>query len=220
DEKKSLHPPTSTSTIIPSSETLIPQSVAGSLTSTTQLLQEDITPRITLPPTPSSTSTSAATSITNLVNAPTPPSGTGLPPPSLSPASEDLNETPAPHSRRGSLVAFVGDALDRIASTHDEDIGIPRTPGSIVPPAGSAGTSVDDLAAGGGGERKAVDPLVRVGREWYRVNRKVIMGTLTSQCHVLVDLEGRMGCFFVFPEVSVRSSGGYRLRFELYDLQG
>ncbi|KAI8848175.1 velvet factor [Chytridium lagenaria] len=59
---------------------------------------------------------------------------------------------------------------------------------------------------------------VRIDGLNYRSNRKVITGTLTSQCFTLVDPDGRLGCFFVFPEVSVRSSGDYRLKFDLYDL--
>ncbi|KAJ3110538.1 hypothetical protein HDU96_006493 [Phlyctochytrium bullatum] len=63
-----------------------------------------------------------------------------------------------------------------------------------------------------------MSPVLLCEGKYYRSNRRVLLGTLTSQCHVLQDVEGNLGCFFVFPDVAVRASGDYRLRFDLFDL--
>ncbi|KAJ3190900.1 hypothetical protein HK101_008266 [Irineochytrium annulatum] len=47
---------------------------------------------------------------------------------------------------------------------------------------------------------------------------QVIMGCLVSSCAILRDLSGHRGMFFVFPEISVRTSGTYRLKFDLFDM--
>ncbi|KAJ3099651.1 hypothetical protein HDU97_002909 [Phlyctochytrium planicorne] len=62
------------------------------------------------------------------------------------------------------------------------------------------------------------DTIIHVEGKRYRLNRKVFVGTLTSQSHLLADPDGRLGCFFAFPDLSVRSSGNYRLKFDLFDL--
>ncbi|KAI9104560.1 velvet factor-domain-containing protein [Phlyctochytrium arcticum] len=46
----------------------------------------------------------------------------------------------------------------------------------------------------------------------------VLLGSLVSACHMLRDLEGRKGLFFVLQDVGVRTSGMYRLRFDLYSV--
>ncbi|EMC98343.1 hypothetical protein BAUCODRAFT_23135 [Baudoinia panamericana UAMH 10762] len=45
-----------------------------------------------------------------------------------------------------------------------------------------------------------------------------IIGQLSSSLHRLKDLENREGGFFVFGDISIRKTGWYRLRFNLYNL--
>ncbi|KAI9219573.1 velvet factor-domain-containing protein [Blastocladiella britannica] len=45
-----------------------------------------------------------------------------------------------------------------------------------------------------------------------------LVGTMFSNCHRMNGLDGAMGLFFAFADLSVRAEGRYRLRFELYDL--
>ncbi|KAI8911582.1 velvet factor [Gorgonomyces haynaldii] len=47
----------------------------------------------------------------------------------------------------------------------------------------------------------------------------VLMGSLVSSCSLLVDEHGQRGFFFVFPDLAIRSSGSYRLKFSLFDIQ-
>ncbi|KAI8836141.1 velvet factor [Chytridium lagenaria] len=47
---------------------------------------------------------------------------------------------------------------------------------------------------------------------------QVMMGCLVSACWILTDLSGEKGMFFIFPDISVRTSGTYRLKFDLFDL--
>jgi hypothetical protein len=47
---------------------------------------------------------------------------------------------------------------------------------------------------------------------------RVMMGTLVSSPYVLKDDHGNTGCFFCFPDLSVRCEGKYRLRFTLVKL--
>ncbi|KAI8052070.1 velvet factor-domain-containing protein [Syncephalis plumigaleata] len=44
---------------------------------------------------------------------------------------------------------------------------------------------------------------------------RVMMGTLVSSPSVLKDDKGNTGCFFCFPDLSIRCEGEYRLRFTL-----
>ncbi|KAI8848156.1 velvet factor [Chytridium lagenaria] len=52
----------------------------------------------------------------------------------------------------------------------------------------------------------------------YHTNHQVIMGSLVSCCHILTDLEGERGAFFVFSDLAVRASGAFRLKFDLFDV--
>ncbi|RKP24568.1 velvet factor, partial [Syncephalis pseudoplumigaleata] len=47
---------------------------------------------------------------------------------------------------------------------------------------------------------------------------RVMMGTLVSSPSVLKDDRGATGCFFCFPDLSIRCEGSYRLRFTLVRL--
>ena len=51
-----------------------------------------------------------------------------------------------------------------------------------------------------------------------RVTRR-LMGTLVSSPFVGQDEEGKVGCFFCFPDLSCRTNGSYRLRFVLMQLK-
>ncbi|KAG2217678.1 hypothetical protein INT45_008329 [Circinella minor] len=44
------------------------------------------------------------------------------------------------------------------------------------------------------------------------------LGTLVSNAHQLMDLQDRMGIFFIFHDVSVRTEGNFCLRFRFIDL--
>ena len=44
-------------------------------------------------------------------------------------------------------------------------------------------------------------------------------GTVVSQCYVLNDTNGMKAHFFVFPEVSCRITGKYRLCYEVYNIK-
>jgi hypothetical protein len=46
----------------------------------------------------------------------------------------------------------------------------------------------------------------------------LLYGTLVCSAHRLRDMTGRLGVFFVFPDVSVRQSGTYYLGINLVDL--
>ncbi len=43
-------------------------------------------------------------------------------------------------------------------------------------------------------------------------------GTLVSQCHHLIDDKNEFGYFFVFPDLSCRVTGQFRLKFTVFDL--
>ncbi|KAJ3041295.1 hypothetical protein HDV00_009565 [Rhizophlyctis rosea] len=47
---------------------------------------------------------------------------------------------------------------------------------------------------------------------------QVLVGLLVSPCHILADVDGQRGMFFTFPDLSVRTSGQYRIKFCLYDI--
>ncbi|ORY01937.1 hypothetical protein K493DRAFT_255247 [Basidiobolus meristosporus CBS 931.73] len=45
-----------------------------------------------------------------------------------------------------------------------------------------------------------------------------ISGTLCSSLYKLKDIDNTYGGFFIFPEISVRVEGDFRLKFKLYDI--
>ncbi|KAJ3092860.1 hypothetical protein HDU96_002587, partial [Phlyctochytrium bullatum] len=45
-----------------------------------------------------------------------------------------------------------------------------------------------------------------------------LVGTLTSSCHLVTDLDGRKGAYFVFSDLFIRCEGRFRLRIHLSDL--
>ncbi|KAJ2065874.1 hypothetical protein GGH13_005945, partial [Coemansia sp. S155-1] len=45
-------------------------------------------------------------------------------------------------------------------------------------------------------------------------------GALVSPLHTLRDMTGSQGAYFVFSDLSVRIEGSFRLRFELYEMEG
>ncbi|KAJ3162738.1 hypothetical protein HDU86_003711 [Geranomyces michiganensis] len=47
----------------------------------------------------------------------------------------------------------------------------------------------------------------------------ILLGSLVSECHVLRDEEGVQGLYFVFPDIGVRTSGRYRLKFNLFVIE-
>ncbi|KAJ1953513.1 hypothetical protein IWQ62_005974, partial [Dispira parvispora] len=48
----------------------------------------------------------------------------------------------------------------------------------------------------------------------------ILSGSLVSSVHNLRDINGKRGAFFVFPDLSIRLEGTYRLKFHLYELVG
>ncbi|KAI8927139.1 velvet factor-domain-containing protein [Entophlyctis helioformis] len=51
-------------------------------------------------------------------------------------------------------------------------------------------------------------------------HNQILLGALISPCHILSDVDGDRGLFFIFPDVSVRTSGTYRIKISLYDIKG
>jgi hypothetical protein len=47
-----------------------------------------------------------------------------------------------------------------------------------------------------------------------------LTGTLVSSLHRLKDVENKEGGFFVYGDISIKMQGTYRLRFNLYELEG
>ena len=47
---------------------------------------------------------------------------------------------------------------------------------------------------------------------------QIILGSLVSPIHCLLNLHNERGYYFIFPDVSVRSSGQYSLHFNLFDV--
>ncbi|KAJ3062237.1 hypothetical protein HDU98_001873 [Podochytrium sp. JEL0797] len=47
---------------------------------------------------------------------------------------------------------------------------------------------------------------------------QVLLGQLVSISEPLVDLDDRQGLFFMHPELAIRSSGAFRLKFDLFDM--
>ncbi|KAJ3143175.1 hypothetical protein HK101_003222, partial [Irineochytrium annulatum] len=47
----------------------------------------------------------------------------------------------------------------------------------------------------------------------------ILLGSLVSSCHILTNMDGERGAFFIFSDLGVRSSGSFRLRFDLFDLE-
>jgi hypothetical protein len=47
---------------------------------------------------------------------------------------------------------------------------------------------------------------------------QVLLGQLVSPGHILSDLDGQKGLFFMFSDLSIRTSGQYRLKFVLFDV--
>ncbi|ORX91184.1 hypothetical protein K493DRAFT_228686 [Basidiobolus meristosporus CBS 931.73] len=45
-----------------------------------------------------------------------------------------------------------------------------------------------------------------------------ICGTLCSSLYKLKDIDNTYGGFFIFPEISVRVEGNFRLKFKLYEI--
>ncbi|KAI8611002.1 velvet factor-domain-containing protein [Chytriomyces sp. MP71] len=50
------------------------------------------------------------------------------------------------------------------------------------------------------------------------VQSLLLIGTLVSELNVLQDVQRVEGLYFVYPDLGVRSSGYYRLKFELFEL--
>jgi hypothetical protein len=50
-------------------------------------------------------------------------------------------------------------------------------------------------------------------------NVRILMGTLVSSVYHLHDVDGRPGHFFVFPDLSIRTEGQYRLKFSLMNVK-
>jgi hypothetical protein len=48
--------------------------------------------------------------------------------------------------------------------------------------------------------------------------RRLLYGTLVSTAHILQDLQGNFGLFFVFPDVSIRWRGSFQLGVTLMKL--
>lgn len=45
-----------------------------------------------------------------------------------------------------------------------------------------------------------------------------LLGTVVSSAYQLTDLDNEPGVFFVFPDLSIRTEGQFRLKFKFIDL--
>ncbi|KAI8611067.1 velvet factor, partial [Chytriomyces sp. MP71] len=50
------------------------------------------------------------------------------------------------------------------------------------------------------------------------INNQVLLGQLVAISTPLMDLDHERGFFFIYPELSVRTSGKLRLRFDLFEM--
>jgi hypothetical protein len=48
---------------------------------------------------------------------------------------------------------------------------------------------------------------------------QVLVGSLVSSCHYIFNSKGEKGMFFIFPDLSVRVTGKFRLQFTLFDIR-
>jgi hypothetical protein len=69
-----------------------------------------------------------------------------------------------------------------------------------------------------------INPQVVCGSDTQDIYKKgalhqSLVGNLMSPCYVLKDLDGTPGYFFVFPEVSCRITGKYRLQFSVFNVK-
>ncbi|PVU94328.1 hypothetical protein BB561_002639 [Smittium simulii] len=48
---------------------------------------------------------------------------------------------------------------------------------------------------------------------------KSLVGTTVSRATILHDLEGKLGIFFIFHDLSIRKDGVFRLKFSFFDLE-
>lgn len=51
-------------------------------------------------------------------------------------------------------------------------------------------------------------------------NKRTIAGSTVSSLYLLKDLDGVKGAFFVFPNISIRMEGIYKLKFSLFEMTG
>ncbi|KAJ3006316.1 hypothetical protein HKX48_000193 [Thoreauomyces humboldtii] len=59
-------------------------------------------------------------------------------------------------------------------------------------------------------------PTFKPPRPKHSYSDPVLLGTRVSSCHILRDEDGTKGLYFAFPDMGVRASGIYRLRFHLF----
>ncbi|KAI9597535.1 velvet factor-domain-containing protein [Syncephalis fuscata] len=93
---------------------------------------------------------------------------------------------------------------------------------SAYPGSGNAGGAPGMSASSSTRDSPSSTPVRRTsGAHNTRGNTtttRVMMGTLVSSPSVLKDERGITGCFFCFPDLSIRCEGSYRLRFTLVKL--
>ncbi|KAJ2766612.1 hypothetical protein IWQ57_004290, partial [Coemansia nantahalensis] len=106
-------------------------------------------------------------------------------------------------------------AASPAADAHVGELVLPGTGGGSLGPrlqgqAAAGSTSIMAFAAGGG----ASDAEGRT----YTVHN--LIGTTVAQGAKLQGLDGQPGVFFVFPDLSIRKDGTYRLQFSFFNLEG
>ncbi|KAI9332832.1 velvet factor-domain-containing protein [Obelidium mucronatum] len=84
-------------------------------------------------------------------------------------------------------------------------------PASLPTPASSSTTLNDNIAA----EKPKTNYSVIITDSYAR--SFILIGSIISECHTLTDTENADGLFFVFHDLAVRTTGSYRLKFEMYD---
>ncbi|KAJ3130887.1 hypothetical protein HK101_004902, partial [Irineochytrium annulatum] len=123
------------------------------------------------------------------------------------PSSTSLTSDPAGSSSGHTAGGFSSALLS------DESVIGAASPGgafgSLGPPAPASTSS-----GGGGGSAGGGNPMPHLPQ-----SHQVLSGGLISNCHILNDINGTTGVFFVFSDLSVRIGGKFRLKFMLFNLK-
>ncbi|KAJ3216685.1 hypothetical protein HDU67_009117 [Dinochytrium kinnereticum] len=67
-------------------------------------------------------------------------------------------------------------------------------------------------------DREIDGPMSPVAGSGTIIQSRIVLGSLISSCFVIKDPHEKLGMFFIFPDIAIRASGTYRLRFDLFDL--
>jgi hypothetical protein len=121
-------------------------------------------------------------------------------------------------------------ALKAIAIDGQSDESKQNTPDAGTELQAQTTSSTKEAAADGGqtpnaaespAQTSEVDPSSMASLDGRYANTRsaqVLIGGLVSSPCSLVDTDGRLGIFYAFPDLSIRTEGSFRIRFNLYRL--